>query len=336
MALYEEERIHSILGNILGKSKNDGYSNGWRSYNCPYCANEGNGVPDGKYNLETNVSHGGSFHCWKCEEHGRISRLIRDFGSQLDLNEYKYWVYELRKRLPDSKYIDSTDIASIDLEPFITLPDGFRKFDKRDKRCFDALRYLYGRNVNDDIIKKFNIGYIDGSEMNEYGLRNRIIIPSYDFNGDLNYWVGRDYTMRSKIRYRNPKIPKSNIVFNGKFINWYEDVTLVEGPFDHIVTPNSIPLLGKAIKKGSVLYNMIFNNARANINVFLDPDAALSALRMYKVLDHGELKGRVRMIRLTGDYDASLVNQKFGRIGIIHALRKARKIDELSLQCEIV
>ena len=96
-----------------------------------------------------------------------------------------------------------------------------------------------------------------------------IIIPSYNALGELNYWVGRDYLppMRnehskvlngvsqiiphtySRLKYDNPKVEKKNIIFNEEKIQWDADITLVEGPFDHIVVPNSVPLLGKALNK---------------------------------------------------------------------------------------
>jgi DNA primase len=75
-------------------------------------------------------------------------------------------------------------------------------------------------------------------------LYNRIIIPSYDLNGDLNYFIARWYPKEyNKLKYINPKAEKQEIIFNIGKLNLDATIYLVEGVTDHIVTPNSIPLL---------------------------------------------------------------------------------------------
>ena len=51
--LYMFSRIYNILTNILGESKQGFFDNGTSQYqfNCPECAEENGGVPDGKTNL---------------------------------------------------------------------------------------------------------------------------------------------------------------------------------------------------------------------------------------------------------------------------------------------
>lgn len=329
MQSYYVDKIHAILERIMGKPKNGGYSNGWRSYNCPYCAEVNLDIPDGKYNMETNVEHGMAFHCWKCEAHGRLFKLIKDFGTYDDIEEYR----NLLTFIKDDFYYDNSKSKNkLDFEYFIEIPNGFRKFNKNDSRCYDALTYLYKRNIGDDVIDKYGIGYIDNSEANDFSLRNRVIIPSYDAYGYLNYWIGRDYSGRNKIKYKNPEFPKTSIIFNERFINWYEDVTLVEGPFDHIVVPNSVPLLGKTLRAGSVLYKSLFDKAQANINILLDPDAIENAFTLYKQLNKKNLKNRVRLIKIHGDYDASLVYQNFGKSGIIELFKRACRIHDFDMQ----
>lgn len=331
MLSYEIEQIHSILENIIGKAKNEGYSNGWRSYNCPYCAEDSMGIPDNKFNLETNIERGGIFHCWKCETHGKIAKIIKDFGTREDLINYRRLLSTI-SNLSDNSF--KNDDYKLSVNNYVELPSGFKNFNKNEKGCMPALNYLRGRNISDDIIMKFNIGYIDGSFLNEFSLRNRIIIPSYDANGNLNYWVGRDYTGNNKIRYKNPKLQKSSIVFNEKYINWYEDVVLVEGPFDHIVVPNSIPLLGKALNVEALLYNTLFEKAQANINILLDPDAVHNAYKLYKLLNTNRLKGKIKFIPLKGANDASLIYEKFGRRGIIELMKIAKPIHEFDMYME--
>lgn len=329
---YEKEKINTLLEGILGTPKNEGYSNGWTSYNCPYCSINNGGAPDNKYNLEINVTHGSFFHCWKCERHGKISKLIKDFGLLSDLSEYRFLISELKNSALYNSFNNANqNKTEIETENIIELPNGFKKIDINDANCCEALQYLSGRNIDSSIIGIFNIGYIDNSN-NDFSLRNRIIIPSYGTDDCLNYWVGRDFTGKNKIKYKNPQVPKTSIIFNEKLINWYADITLVEGPFDHIVVPNSIPLLGKTLSSDSVLYKTLTQKAQANINILLDADAYDNAIKLYKTLNHGVLKDKIYAIPIKNNYDASLVYQKFGKKGIIELLKRATHIDEYDLQ----
>ena len=77
-------------------------------------------------------------------------------------------------------------------------------------------------------------------------------------NGKLNYWTGRDFLGYDKRqKYFTPQVERKDIIFNEEKIQWDADVTLVEGPFDHIVVPNSIPLLGKVLKTDFKIYQEI-------------------------------------------------------------------------------
>ena len=159
-------------------------------------------------------------------------------------------------------------------------------------------------------------------------MKNRIVIPSYNIFGGVNYWVGRDYTGKSKLRYKNPKLEKSLFAFYEYYINWYEDVTLVEGAFDHIVVPNSIPLLGKSLSTEDYVYKTLKEHSKANVNIFLDDDAYKNACRIYNLLNEDPVfRGRVRIIPSPAEFDPSLIFETWGKRGIIEAMKYARKID---------
>jgi hypothetical protein len=99
-------------------------------------------------------------------------------------------------------------------------------------------------------------------------LYNRIIIPSYDLNGDLNYFIARWYPKEyNKLKYINPKAEKQEIIFNIGKLNLDATIYLVEGVTDHIVTPNSIPLLGKVIS--SDLLELLHDKAQGLIVILL-------------------------------------------------------------------
>ena len=195
----------------------------------------------------------------------------------------------------------------------------------------EAIDYLQKRNISWYLIDYYNIGYVPYWSKDKE-MRNRIVIPSYDEFGELNYFVARDYTGKRKLRkYNNPDIKKTDFVFNEDKINWYEYITLVEGAFDHMVVPNSIPLLGKTLKRDYATFNTVITKAKANVNVLLDDDALNDAKKIYKLLSSTNLKGRVRLIECPDGYDASDIYQKFGKKGIRKLMQRAKEIEEFEL-----
>jgi len=327
------EVIKEIVENILGSPRRD--NEGWREYNCVYCALEKGVESDGKYNLAVNYGEDFKtkpfFHCWRCGTAGKLSKLIKDFGDKKQLSEYYSELKNIKSNLLYNIDFDG-DFKEIQMESLLELPTDCRKIKMDDKYAQDAINYLKKRNLGQYFIDYYNIHYVPYWSKDS-NMKNRIIIPSYDEYGELNYYVARDYTEKRKYRkYNNPDIKKTMFVFNEDKINWYEDVTLVEGAFDHMVIPNSIPLLGKTLKSDYATFKAVVNKAKANVNVLLDDDATDDAKKIYKLLNSTKLKGRVRMIECPSGYDASDIYQKFGKKGIIKLMKRARKLDE----CEMI
>jgi hypothetical protein len=123
--------------------------------------------------------------------HGSIKKLIRQFGNEKLLEEYISVIQSIR----NSKLykIDFTDFdTSIIEREELKLPSSYKLFKKNGKNNYGALKYLKDRGIGWDIIEKYKIGYTEREEENKKG-SFRIIIPSYNALGELNYWVGRDY-----------------------------------------------------------------------------------------------------------------------------------------------
>lgn len=326
------ERIREIIEGVLGSPRRE--TDGWKEYNCVYCAQEKGVESDGKYNLALNYGDDNVtkpyFHCWRCGTSGKLSKILKDFGTEGDLSRY----YEELKNIRSSmlyQFDFGGEFADIQIENTVRLPNDFRKIDRNDKNAREAIEYLEKRNISDYLIKYYNIGYVPYWS-NDKEMRNRIVIPSYDEYGELNYYVARDYTGKRKLRkYNNPDIKKTMFVFNEDKINWYEDVTLVEGAFDHIVVPNSIPLLGKTLKRDYATFIAVVNKAKANVNILLDDDALNDAKKIYRLLNSTNLKDRVRLIVCPDGYDASDIYQKFGKKGIVRLMRRAEKMDDFEL-----
>lgn len=92
----------------------------------------------------------------------------------------------------------------------LQLPEGFTTLLKgrgltRDK----AYHYILSRGVTAQDVVKYNIGYIEDGP-----LSNFIIIPSYDRNGFLNYWVGRSFDPDAYHKHKLPPTSKDIIGFD--------------------------------------------------------------------------------------------------------------------------
>jgi hypothetical protein len=72
-------------------------------------------------------------------------------------------------------------------------------------------------------------------------------------------------------------------VFNDLFIDWNEDLVLVEGVFDALVAGNAVPILGSTLRSGSDLLRKIVRNDTP-IYIALDPDAADKERRIIEML----------------------------------------------------
>lgn len=326
------ENIREIVENILGSPRRD--NEGWREYNCVYCALEKGVESDGKYNMAVNYGEDMKtkphFHCWRCGTSGKLSKLLKDFGTHDSLTKY---YRELKDICSSLLYnIDfGTNAEDFQFENTVELPKDYRKINEKDKYAKEAIEYLQNRGLDKFFIETYNIGYIPYWSKDKE-MRNRIIIPSYDEYGELNYYIARDYSGKRRYRkYNNPDVKKTLFVFNEDKINWYEDVTLVEGAFDHMVIPNSIPLLGKTLKRDYATFNAVVKKARCNVNILLDYDALNDAKKIYKLLNSTSLKGKIRLIECPNGYDASDIYQHFGKRGIKQLMTCAKMIDEFEL-----
>jgi hypothetical protein len=321
------DNIKHILDNVLGTPKRDySGSGGWYEYNCPCCADE-KGYTDGKYNLAVQIDDSNMWcHCWRCGYVGKLSKLVRDYGTPMDSAALKDEFEAIKSsRMYSLGSLSDDDVQTLQFEE-LQLPKGCQPLET-GKYNTKANEYLDSRSVGKDIREKFKIGFV-GPFNGKYS--ERIVIPSYDMYGNLNYWVARDYTGNAKCKIYNPNVDKKSIVFNEGLVNWYEPITLVEGPFDHIVVPNSIPLLGKSIDEESAVYKALLRKSHSKIIIMLDDDAKDNAMRMYKFLDI-EFKGRVRIIDCPDGYDASDYYRDFGKSGIISLMRSAHKLDDYTL-----
>ena len=138
------------------------------------------------------------------------------------------------------------------------------------------MRYLQNRGVSQSDILKWKIGYCFSGQY-----KNRVIVPSFDHEGDVSYFIARSYSGDS-YKYKNPRVSK-DIVFNELYIDWNDDLVLVEGVFDAIRAGNAVPILGSTLRSDSrLLRKIVFNDTP--VYMALDPDAADKERRIIETL----------------------------------------------------
>ena len=220
-----------------------------------------------KPKLQVNIQTG-KWHCWVSNQGGHnLYQLFKKAGA--GYNDFK----ELNKLLGDvSFYKKDNDTTTDD----VRLPQEYKSLsDPFDTSLIKehAIRFLRKRGITKEDITRYNLGYCQSGKYN-----NRIIIPSYDSKGQLNYFVGRDF-YSSNFKYMNPPNVAKDVIGFDLYINWSLPIILVEGVFDAMsVKSNSIPLFGKTILPK--LYKKIVEKKVKDIFIILDSDAFNDAIQM--------------------------------------------------------
>ena len=211
-----------------------------------------------KPKLQVNIQTG-KWHCWVSNQGGHnLYQLFKKVGA--GYQDFKL----LNQLLGDTSFYQKDGDNKSEV---IQLPKEMKSLsDPFDKSIIKehAIRFLRKRGFNSEDIDRYNLGYCTEGIYN-----NRIIIPSYDSDGKLNYFVGRDF-YNSSFKYKNPPVPKDVIGFD-LYVNWSLPIILVEGVFDAMsIKNNSIPLFGKTILPK--LYGKIVENKVKDIFIILDSD----------------------------------------------------------------
>lgn len=262
-------KLIPLIDSVLGKGKPTNKGN--IAYHCPFCQSARK-----KLEVQTNISDKGEspWHCWTCNKGGKkLSTLFKA------LNVSREKLSELYKILNTNPIYSSSGKGNYRQDTtIIDLPKEYIPLHKHSDSTEykNAIHYLRSkRKITLSEIVKYGIGYCDSGEY-----AKKIIIPSYDEFGKLNYFVGRAYYEVESFKHKNPDVSKNCVGFE-LFINWNLPLVLVEGAFDAIaVRRNAIPLFGKTISEN--LRKKIIENKVRQLYICLDKDAQKQAL------DHAE------------------------------------------------
>ena len=259
-----EDRLLELLESVLGKSKKTSGDN--YAFYSPF-------VDHYKPKLEVNIritSDGQNpWHCWISDEKGRS---IKTLFKKLRVSKQTWDEYNsIFSRI--NRYVHSDNQIQVNQ---VELPKQFKPLYKKSNsfKYKHALNYLLKRGLRPEDIVKYNIGYCETGEYED-----KIIIPSYDSDGKLNFFVGRSF-YQSKYKHKNPKVSKDIVGFD-LLVNWDIPLVLCEGAFDAIaIRRNVIPLFGKSIQ--SKLEQKIIGNSVKKLYIVLDSDAISNAIGLSK------------------------------------------------------
>lgn len=258
------KQVVDIIEKAVGDdAKRQGHQGDY-GFQCPFCNHHKKKL---WVNFDPDSDKYQNYQCWVCGESGKsLFTLLKKTDAPKPLF----------KRL--SKYVDGPSYdGSKDEEDFtISLPQNFRPLWKEQDDIVSrhALNRLKERDISYGDIVKHQIGYCRSGDY-----KKRLIIPSYDADGQLNYFVGRAIWSSQFPKYKNPSAPRNSIIPFESTINWREPVTVVEGPFDAIsVRRNAVPLLGNNLPESLAI--RLIEAPTDEINVALDADMEEVALEI--------------------------------------------------------
>jgi len=190
-------------------------------------------------------------HCWVCGYKARtLAPLIRKYGTQALLIEYR------DRFMPESEYKSRCLDIMIVEEQKLALPSDFRLFANGSIRDPDVLamrKYLISRKVSERDLWFYKLGYSE-----DPAWRRRVIVPSFDAKGQLNWYVGRAIDKFRRPKYEAPTGDRKHVIFNEINVDWTQRLVLCEGSFDMMKCgDNAVPLLGSDLNEESALFNSI-------------------------------------------------------------------------------
>jgi DNA primase len=243
--------IQNILDqfDIDYKTSGKNIGRGWIGIEeCPFCG--GGGFHCGI------KSSGCGFSCFICGEKGGIVKLL------LRLLKIPYFRIQELIQSNSIKYYKASEVTFREV-PIIKIPG--------TTTLSPALKlYLKNRNLDAEYIQH-NFGIFDGDITGDY--KYRIIIPIYFYN-ELVTFIGRDYTGKQTLRYKNypselSKLSTGEILYG--FDELGDDCIVTEGVFDKwniginccaalgvVITSEQIKLL---LSKKRIL--ILFDNGKA-------------------------------------------------------------------------
>ena len=268
-----KERIE-ILTRVLGSCTLDrkGVNAAFR---CPDCKESK------KQKLIVRIDTG-QYHCWVCDARGAsIAKVLRKLSPEVASR------WEGVTGSHQRRFVDEVVEA-----PKVEVPMGFKllveSLESRDPDIRDCVNYVTDRGLGLRDMWYFRLGYVKRGR-----LSRRVIMPSFDSEGKINYWTARSIDKNVVGKYINPPVPRGEFIFNELNIDWRQEVTLVEGPFDLTkCDSNATAILGSNMSRKSALFQAIARN-RTPVVLALDSDMPEKQHKWAKALSEFDVPVRI-------------------------------------------
>lgn len=250
---------------------------------CPVCISK-NGSFYNKRKLAIRTDNFAN-HCWVCNYKSRnLADLIKRYHPG-------YFTEYLTRFVGTQQLKFTTNNNNKVVEAEFKLPNGFQLLALPNKDPNMEIAY---RSAISYIAKRFGLETKDldpshlwywkfGIVLEDRAFVNRVIMPSFTIDGELNYFTGRAFVDVNP-KYLNPHVQREDVIFNEININWKEPLTIVEGPFDLIkCNQNATCLLGSDLTTEYKLFLMLVKH-KTPVILALDPDAKDKALKVAELL----------------------------------------------------
>lgn len=300
--------LSGFLDSILGSSEPTSGTN--RKYKCPFHDNT-SGSKKLEIDVVTDKDGNNRWACWVCGvSNGARGRSIHSLLWKMGANKADLATLDTIVVRNKDKKNETEKFNGILPQEYVFLPDASPK----NIIAKHAKYYLKKRGITEEDIYTYQIGFCDDGPYAE-----RIIIPSYDGIGRMNFFIGRSFEPDAYIKYKYPEFSRDIIPFE-MFINWDLPVILCEGGFDMIaIKRNAIPLLGKSITNN--LKKKLISSGVKKIYVSLDSDALSASLKhCQELMSYGK---KVYLVIPEGSKDPS----EMGFCDFTRMIQNAKKLN---------
>lgn len=263
--MYSRSDVIEFIEKVFGSGQSAGNLN--YAVMCPnsFC-------PSRLKNKKKFVIHVQTFgsHCWVCNIKSKNLFFILKKFFPTFLNEFKDTFLEGQ----ELSYGDED--FGIDFPKELTLPKGFILLAELNENSHkEVFNYIKSRKLTIKDLWYYKLGI----SLEDEKYKNRIIIPSFDETGKLNFFTTRTYKKIKGPKYIHCDVEKTAIIFNELNIDWKEELTIVEGPFDLFKSnENATCMLGSTLDEKHMLFAKIVKEKTPVLLAF-DDDAQTKMLK---------------------------------------------------------
>lgn len=260
------------LTSALGKFHHT--TTGEYNFCCPLCVKRV-GKPDKGFHLYVNptrVAYGirGWFYCHRCKAKGPLRNLLADDEvTKAPVTEWSRFKDRLHGRFKEKKE-----------EIRVTLPEDYVEIIEGTQ----AHRYLRDRNISDEQIKFYRIGFgtqdireLEKEDRPRFAGSGRIIFPDFDSKGECVYWVARSYKGH-RVKYKNPAGSNArDKIYNLTKASKFKTCVVAEGVISAIACGyNGVATYGKEVTSQQV--SMLVRAGFSHYFIAQDGDAKKESL----------------------------------------------------------